>query len=197
MAIFFKRAYNPKILNQKTDPEGRFLVVQLQHQSETVALINVYAPTQSELKKQLVFMDTLDSLLSDLDVHNIFMGADFNAHLDNDYSDPNSKGHSQSVNKQTYINRISSLTAALNLTDAWRQRNPNSKKGTIHRGSYSARLDYWFISNHLMPTISPLKINPHPLSDHSMLKLEVGVEELDRGPGYWQFNNTLLEDLVL
>lgn len=27
-----------------------------------------------------------------------------------------------------------------------------------------------------------------------MLKLEVGIDDLERGPGYWRFNNTLLED---
>lgn len=60
--ILFKRAYNPKVLNTVTDHEGRFLVVQLQCQTETITLINVYAPTQSETKKQLAFMDTFRTI---------------------------------------------------------------------------------------------------------------------------------------
>lgn len=194
VAILFKRAYNPNIIDSEIDPEGRFLLVKLQHQSETVALINVYAPTQSEIRKQLSFMDTLDALVSDIDAHNIFLGGDLKAHMDEDSAESNSQELPHSVNKQTYINRIKSLNTFLNLTDVWRQRYPNSQKGTFHRGPYSARLDYWFISNHMLPTIAALDISPHPLSDHSMLTLRVGIEELDRGPGYWRFNNTLLED---
>lgn len=74
-----------------TMADGRFLIIRLQLQSEIVALINVYAPTQSELKKQLVFIDTLDPLISDIDAHNIFMGGDFNVHLDKLPSTPSSQ----------------------------------------------------------------------------------------------------------
>lgn len=139
-------------------------------------------------------MDILDSTTADIDAHNIFLRGDFNAHLDANLSQPNANTPSQTSNKQNYIDRINSLTSSLNLTDAWKQRNPTSHKGTFHWGNYSARLDYWFLSNHLLPSISSFEIIPHPLSKHSMFKIDVGMEQLDRGPGYWRFNNTLLQD---
>lgn len=74
VAILFKRGCNPKFITTTADPEGRFLVALLKHHSDTIALINIYAPTQSEPRKQLTFMDTLESTLSDLDAHHILMG---------------------------------------------------------------------------------------------------------------------------
>lgn len=65
---------NSKGVCNTEDSDGRFLVVQLQHQSEILALVYVYAPTQSKLRNQLAFMDTLDSVLADLDAHNLFIG---------------------------------------------------------------------------------------------------------------------------
>lgn len=183
VAILFKRAFNPHIVSQEKDQEGRLLLVQIQRQTEVLALINVYAPTQSEPRQQTAFMDILDAALANLDAHNIFMGGDFNAHLDDNPSDSTSNTQTQSNNKQSYVDKIQSLTSSLNLSDSWRHKNPGIKKGTFHRGHYSARLDYWFLSNHLLPSISSFEVIPHPLSDHSMLKIEVGVPQLDRGPG--------------
>lgn len=77
VAILFKRAFNPKIISKIIDQDGRFLVVRIQHQSETLALINVYAPTQAEYRHQITFMDTLESTLADLDAHNVIMGGGF------------------------------------------------------------------------------------------------------------------------
>lgn len=170
VAILFKRAFNPQIISKVTDQEGRFLLIQIQRNSEIMALINIYAPTQSEPRLQLAFMDLLDSTTADLDAHNIFMGGDFNAHMDDKPSGPN-------PNKQIYLDRINSLTSALNLSDSWKQRNPNSHKGTFHRGQYSARLDYWFLSSHLLPSVSSFEVDPHPLSDHSMLTIDIGLEK--------------------
>lgn len=65
------------------------MVVQLRLQSETVVLVNVYAPTQSEPRKQLAFMDTLESAVINLDTHTFLMGGDFNAHLDTNHSNSN------------------------------------------------------------------------------------------------------------
>lgn len=42
--------------------------------------------------------------------------------------------------------------------------------------------------------ISDFTILPHPLSDHSTLSVTVGLPHEARGPGFWRFNNQLLQD---
>lgn len=78
--------------------------------------------------------------------------------------------------------------------DAWKTKFPTSKRGTFHRGSYSARLDYIFISHHLLQSVSTLKILPEPLSDHCLLETHINAKSFKRGPGYWRFNNYWLSD---
>lgn len=79
------------------------------------------------------------------------------------------------------------------LSDLWAEKFPNKRRGTFHRGTYSARLDYWLIPSHLLPQ-SSIKILPHPLSDHCLVSVEISLSNNKRGPGYWRFNNDLLKD---
>lgn len=80
-----------------------------------------------------------------------------------------------------------------NLTDIWKQKNPASFRGTFHRGSYSARLDYWFVPAWLSSK-TVTSISPYALSDHSIISVKVTFEDNPRGPGFWRFNNLLLSD---
>ena len=45
-----------------------------------------------------------------------------------------------------------------------------------------------------LASIRNCEIIPSILSDHSFVTLEIEIEKLIRGPGYWKFNNKLLED---
>lgn len=79
------------------------------------------------------------------------------------------------------------------LSDLWSEKFPNSHRGTFHRGTYSARLDYWMVPSHQVARAS-IKILPHPLSDHCIVTVEISLSSDKRGPGYWRFNNSLLND---
>ena len=68
---------------------------------------------------------------------------------------------------------------------SWRQRTPFKQR----------RLDYIFVSNSLQESVTQIEIIPSVLSDHSavILKLRPLVGD-KRGPGYWKFNNSLIND---
>ena len=58
-----------------------------------------------------------------------------------------------------------------------------------------ARLDYWFISTGLTYQVRKVEIRPGILSDHSLLTLNIEILDcINRGKGYWKFNNDLLQD---
>lgn len=82
------------------------------------------------------------------------------------------------------------------LLDIWQAKNPQSVRGTFHRGAYSARLDYWLIPHFMQTPSTSIDIVPHQLSDHSLLILQVGVGTMVRGPGHWRFDNSLLADPI-
>lgn len=67
-------------------------------------------------------------------------------------------------------------------------------RGTFHRGTYTATLDYLFIPEFLLPSVSAIDIVPEPLSDHSSIHLDFSFASRARGPGFWRFNNLLLSN---
>lgn len=191
VAILFKKGLNPDVMTTVRDKEGRMLIVQVSLGADIVTLINIYAPTQSEPRQQDQFIGSLEESLADLEITILLMGGDFNTQLDEISSGTShSNRHSQS---QIYANRIISILEEYALTDIWKNKNPTSNRGTFHRGSYSARLDYIFISSSLVAT-STIDISPHPLSDHSLLHSRITFSRVKRGPGYWRFDNRLLSD---
>ena len=63
------------------------------------------------------------------------------------------------------------------------------------RTPFKQRLDYIFVSSTLQESVRQIEIIPSVLSDHSavILKLRPLVGD-KRGPGYWKFNNSLVND---
>lgn len=160
--------------------------MQIKRGDNLITLANLYAHTQSEAKDQDSFLDKLDQTLANIEVHTLLLGGDLNVHLDL----YNRKQGRRSTHIDAYIAKIKALLEDYGLTDIWKDKYPSSNRGTFHRGSYSARLDYWLVPALLSPQAS-VKITPHPLSDHCLLTLKITFAEVNRGPGYWCFDNSI------
>lgn len=86
------------------------------------------------------------------------------------------------------------------LVDIWRIRNPDSKKFTWKQKSpiIQRRLDYWLISNTLQEDVLKIDIVSAIKTDHLAITLEIdSLVDQPRGPSFWKFNNSLLDDPVL
>ena len=58
------------------------------------------------------------------------------------------------------------------------------------------RLDYFIISELVFQSVTHSDIIPSYKSDHSIPMLDIDFTTNKRGPGYWKFNSSLLEDPV-
>jgi len=59
----------------------------------------------------------------------------------------------------------------------------------------STRLDHMYISESLTTHLSDIAVFPTSVSDHDLvIKTLDDFCPLERGPGYWKFNNSLLDD---
>ena len=75
-----------------------------------------------------------------------------------------------------------------NLVDIWRVNNPSKVFFTWKRGRSKSRLDYIFVSEHLL--------NTSRFAFHCLLKLNSFFNKKElRGQGLWKFNSCLLQDL--
>lgn len=121
-------------------------------------------------------MGEINETLAKLEIQNLFIGGDLNVKLD----DTNA---TSTPSRDLYINQIKALIEDYALADVWRTKNLASMRGTFHRNTYSARLDYLLAPEYLIPSISSIKILPEPLSDHCTVVMDVGIPSTPRGPG--------------
>ena len=85
------------------------------------------------------------------------------------------------------------------LMDIWRIRNPDNKKFTWRHKNplIQRRLDYWFIGDMLQEDVVKSEILTSIKTDHLAITLEIdSLDDEQRGPSFWKFNNSILEDSV-
>ncbi len=68
-----------------------------------------------------------------------------------------------------YQEEVKTMLESFNLVDSWRVLYPDVRRYTWHARGSASRLDYLFISEHLLNVISVVDINPGLFSDHSIL----------------------------
>ncbi len=123
---------------------------------------------------------------------NIIIGGDFNFYMDHELD--KQKNMTSKDNNPAFRQEMNALLESLNLADCWRIQNPNSQRYTWHSRGKSSRLDYFFISEHLLNDINKCSIETGLHSDHSIVNLERHNNKSNRVRGFRKFNNDLLHD---
>ena len=120
----------------------------------------------------------------------IISGGDFNCY---DYA-LDKFGGNISIHKE-----YESLKNDFALVDVWRNLHPGSREFTWFNSSRSigSRLDKFLVSRELLSPGVECNISPCPISDHDFVSLVFDIPTgAKRGPGVWNFNNSLLKDKV-
>ena len=82
------------------------------------------------------------------------------------------------------------------LLDIWRMNHPHQKKFTWARRNPTklGRLDYFLMTDTLLPLYADSYINPSYRSDHSPIGLDIYIQKNLKGRGFRKINNSLLLD---
>ena len=82
------------------------------------------------------------------------------------------------------------------LIDPFREAYPSLKRYTWRNRSplNQARLDYFLISETMLPSVNKSSIEGSYRSDHSMIILELSFIQFKKGKPLWKHNNSLLYD---
>lgn len=156
VAILFPRGTDITIKKTIRDSDGCYLILQILKGQEEITLVNVYAPTSNDAHNQTLLMGQIHETLAEMEVQNLFIGGDFNVKIDDADAPP-------SPARETYIAQINLLLDDYSLVDVWKRKNPASRRGTFHRNTYSARLDYIFAPA-LLCQQSKSSLNPCPIT---------------------------------
>ena len=86
--------------------------------------------------------------------------------------------------------------AELGLIDVFREFNQTERKYSWKQwGAHKfSQLDFFLISNSLLPFVQKVDILPKCFSDHSPIVLEIDFAKFKRGRGFWKMNYSLLGD---
>ena len=183
-----------KILRQDKDENGRFLILDIEFNHEIFTIANMYMPTRTFEAQQIQVLNNFaPKLFRDSQSNNYILGGDWNLYmsllLDKLDSMPETNDNTE------YRENLKSFLEVNDFVDVWRTMHPFDRTFTWHRGEKRSRLDYIFISEHLLNRLEDVRICPGIQTDHSLLILNLDpVKEQDRGRGFWKFPENLLHD---
>ena len=187
--------FNPKLEvlvdNIEVDKNGRYLLLQTTISDTTCQLCNIYSPNNSS--DQITFFSSILDVLKKCSEFNIIIGGDFNCALT-----PQDKlGGAAVGRKNNVISEINKLCDLLKLQDVWRYQHPDQAQFTWRDKAFKVqcRLDYWLVYKQLSHIVINTKMKSSTLTDHSAITLTLQSKGYtQRGPGFWKFNNSLLDD---
>ena len=170
---------------------NRKVCIELSNEEGSLALLNVYAPTQDNAKAHA---DFIASLRHDMDLCSaqLVIGGDFNLYLNPilDKDKPLNNSSQASV-------EMKNILSDYDFVDIWRILNPDLKRYTWCRYHplVQSRLDYWFIPQEMIYSVDNCCIQAAIQTDHKLISLQITLnKELKRGPGLWKFNSLLLHN---
>ena len=87
---------------------------------------------------------------------------------------------------------ILKMMEAFDLLDTWRSENNIAKRFTWvsdKRPVKMARLDFYLVTPDIQANISKHILSFGYRSDHSLVGIELNMENSERGKGFWKFNS--------
>ena len=191
--ILLKEKFDCEVKVHREDEQGRFIILKGLIQTQQFVFVNIYAPNR--IKDQCVFLEEIKKHLDELELEEnceVIIGGDFNVILDADLDGTGGKPQVKESCK-----KIEKLCSSFDLIDIWRIRNPDVKRFTWRQKNpiILRRLDFWLITSSIQEKVENVDIIPAIRTDHSAISMYInGIEETERGPSFWKFNSSLLED---
>ena len=176
-----------RVEKQFNDECGRVCICQIKIGDEVLTLCNVYGPNKDNPE---FFVNCRDTLKEFSEFY--IIGGDFNTVL-------NPVLDKFGGREQTHVRSRMSICDLINsfdLTDIWRHQHANIRNYTWKSSTkppIMCRLDYFLISKSLSARINKSDISHGFRSDHSLISLSI-KPQISRGPGFWKFNTSLLQD---
>ena len=179
VCILFKNDINFEIHRKISDPEGRYIVLDITIEHTRLTLANIYGPNNDNPDFFFSLREEIESLPND---NRILIG-DFNLVLD---VKKDKKGGTPSthINSQKVIQDWIDNT---DLLDVWRMTHPEVSKFTWKRTrpfKIFCRLDFFLISSGLFGKVEKSNILPGFKTDHSLITLDIDLSLFERGPGF-------------
>lgn len=189
VAILFNNNFAFKVLRQICDKEGRYIIIDLEVGEQILTICNIYAPN----KDDPFFFQNIREQMTMFRCEEIILGGDFNLVMD---VKKDKKGGKSTTHRNAW-KVIQNIRDILDLTDIWRDLNPDGRRYTWRQNKpeIHCRLDFFLVSVSLAGRILKADILPGYKTDHSLCNIVINYQTHPRGPGLWKLNSSLLEEM--
>ena len=187
--ILFKNSVAKSIHNTILDPNGRYVIIDMEIDDVRFTLANVYGPNEDNPEFYCKLIEIIETLPND----NRIIGGDFNFVLDIELD---KKGGRDTTNSRAQ-SCVRAWMESTDLIDIWRLQHPEDRKYTWHRknpANVFCRLDFFVISFGLADRVECSDVKFGLLSDHSAICLDISFNNNPRGRGFWKYNCSLIND---
>ena len=137
VGILFNNSFNCQIHKVFSDPNGRFLICDIDADSKCLTVANIYAPNEDDPNFFQAFFDHL----SNFKCGEIIIGGDFNLVFD---VEKDKRGGLARTHKNA-LKVIRDFSENLGLSDVWRLLNPEARRYTWRQNQpvIHCRLDFF------------------------------------------------------
>ena len=187
-AILFSEKLNFDLINAHKTEDGRMILINLKIEEKNLTLINIYAP--NDLTNRKTFFNKVQKWISQfaLNKDEMIIGGDFNCVESHKLDRIETSTYVADTSLKSYMN----LKEKLQLSDIWRDMQPNKKQYTYLEKS---RLDKFLITQECSNLTQKTKIFTAGIrSDHKCISIELNLSSTKRGPGRWKLNTSILND---
>ena len=190
VAILFNNNFEFRIKTVYKGVGGNSLMVVVEIKQKEFLFVNIYGPNKDDPE----FYNILTDKLKEIQYDNVIIGGDFNLVLD-----PSRDYHNyKNINNPRARDAVDHLTDELQLSDIWRELNPDCRRYTWRRSNpfQQARLDFFLVSDYVVPMVEDTDIECGYRTDHSMIILKLKLGKTIKHNTFWKFNSSLLKDKV-
>ena len=187
VAILINNNFNYNIIEYRDLMPGRLQTLEIEINDKNLTLINIYGPNKDDTS---VF-ENLENYVNNNNEKTFIMGGDFNTVIDEDIDKKNGNKNTH----QKVREKITTMIQTNSFIDIWRHRHPDQKQYTWHsnsRPTIFCRLDYFLISDTFLNCVSDANIKHGYNTDHSLINMSIDLTKIDRGPGTFKMNNSIL-----
>ena len=199
VALLFRKGLAIDVKSTGSDLKGRVVWALVEINTKTLLIIGVYAPSQGDDPK--FFKDEVFPILDDAEYDHVILGGDWNLGMDEDldYWGYNNTDSVRPNSRRELHRNIEKYE----LLDVYRELNPDGQEKTWRAWNKSgkkadkeARLDYFIVDTSLASFTQLVGVSGPFTSafDHRPIILNVDFNKVERGPGYWKFNNAMLDE---
>lgn len=190
VAIFFQRHLQARVTETILDPQGRYVILNIEYEGSNYTVSSVYGPNQDRPEFFRDYFRKVEEVQNDFKV----LAGDFNLVLDNE---KDRKGPIPHANKNA-AKLVNQYLETQNMIDIWRVQHQEEFRFTYRARnvnySLMERLDYILISDTLRQYVVKTDIHAAVVSDHSIPIIQLSPMTTQRGRGYWKHNVSLMKN---